>query len=387
VGLAMRYVPALDGLRALAVLLVFLYHRSGYFPGGWIGVDIFFVLSGYLITSVLVGEHETTGVISLRRFYIRRVCRLLPALVVVVCVAVAMALWFHSKRRDTEIDAAAALLYLSDYRYALFPVHGTALGHTWSLSVEEQFYLFWPLLLIVLLTWNRRVALRATLVLIVVVAVWRGFLLVISDDPFSRTYFAFDARADELLIGCALALWQPQIMTSRFLTHIWPVVVLLLTAVALKVSPSGPSLKYIDTIGYPLFGVAAAYLIVILTSDEKSYLTYLLSLPLIVAFGRISYGFYLWHYLIIHAQGYIIINRIWITFVLTLAAAVASYWLIERPFLKLGHLGVSPLRPLLIIPLPSKSEGDGEGARESGRFSVLTLWWLALAALGRVGCR
>jgi|SRR5271165_1022369 len=84
----MRYVPALDGLRALSVMLVFLTHRNVHFPGGWVGVDIFFILSGYLITSILVGEHETTGMISLPRFYMRRVCRLLPALLVVVCVAV-----------------------------------------------------------------------------------------------------------------------------------------------------------------------------------------------------------------------------------------------------------------------------------------------------------
>jgi peptidoglycan/LPS O-acetylase OafA/YrhL len=97
----MRYVPAFDGLRALAVMLVFLFHTR-HVPGGWVGVDIFFVLSGYLITSILLAEHERTGVISLRHFYIRRACRLLPALVVVVCVAVVMALCFHNRVQDTE---------------------------------------------------------------------------------------------------------------------------------------------------------------------------------------------------------------------------------------------------------------------------------------------
>lgn len=331
----MPYVPALDGLRSVAVMLVFMFHSSNMFPGGWIGVDLFFVLSGYLITSILVREHETTGIISLSRFYLRRACRLLPALIVVVCVAVAMAFWFHSQRRDTIIDAISALLYLCDYRYAFAPVVGTSIGHTWSLSVEEQFYFVWPLLLIGLLMWSRRVALFTTLALIAVVALWRGFLFAANADPFSRIYFAFDTRADELLVGCALALWQPQASPSRFLKHLWPLVVLLFVAVVLKVSPSGRLLPFTALVGYPLFSFAAAYLIVTATSDNV--LTRLLSIPLIVAFGRISYGFYLWHYLIIHIEDHLNIRRIWISFTLTLAAAVASHWLIERPFLKLGR--------------------------------------------------
>ena len=359
----MRYVPALDGLRALAVMLVFLHHTHGQlFPGGWVGVDIFFVLSGYLITSILVGEHETTGVISLSRFYMRRACRLLPALFVVVCVAIAIAFWFHYNTRNTTIDAVAALLYLADYGYVLMPAHWSFLGHTWSLSVEEQFYFIWPLLLIVLLKWSkRRIAFYATLVLIFVVAVWRGFVFVTSSDlgatsaetrAYVRIYCAFDTRADVLLIGCALALWQPQVAASRFLNRLWPAVVLLLAVVVLKVSPSGRLLRYIDLVGYPLFGASVAYLIVILTSDENSFLTYFLSLPPIVAFGRISYGFYLWHYLIVNGpvKDRLITHRTPLTFTLStfalsLAAAVASYWLIERPFLRLKLARFSTVHP------------------------------------------
>jgi peptidoglycan/LPS O-acetylase OafA/YrhL len=336
----LRYVPAFDGLRALAMMLVFLFH-TGHLRGGWIGVDIFFVLSGYLITSILVREHETTGVISLSRFYIRRVCRLLPALIVVVCVAVAMAVWFRNQQRDTEIDAASALLYLTDYRYVLMPPvgGGTALLHTWSLSVEEQFYFIWPLLLIVLLTWNRRVVFCATLVLIIIVDVWRISLFCTSSNPYVRIYFAFDARADELLIGCALALWQPQVPTFRFLSRLWPAVVLFFAVVVLKVSPwEGPLLRYIDLVGYPLFGVAVAYVIIIVRSDENSFLTCLLSLPPIVAFGRVSYGFYLWHFLFLSEPSIetrLGSHRTLPIFVLTVTAAVISYWLIERPFLRL----------------------------------------------------
>jgi peptidoglycan/LPS O-acetylase OafA/YrhL len=333
-----QYVPALDGLRAVAVMLVFLFHRSyAHFPGGWVGVDIFFVLSGFLITSILVNEHEATGAISLRRFYIRRAKRLLPALVVVVCVGVAAAVWFQNETLDTLIDAAAALLYVVDYRYAFMPVDGTGLVHLWSLSVEEQFYFVWPLLLIALLRRNRRTALCATLLLIMIVAVWRAFLSASSVGSFSRIYFAFDTRADELLIGCALALWQPRLPASGFLKHLWPVVILFFAAVVLTAPKlGGPLQQYIDIVGYPLIGATVAYLIVIVTSGESNVLTFLLCLTPVVALGRISYGFYLWHVLIIHQP--IIEDRLTYrsisTFALTLAASVLSYCLIERPLLR-----------------------------------------------------
>ena len=109
---------------------------------GWEGH--FFVLSGYLITSILLAEHERTGVISLRHFYMRRACRLLPALVVVVCFVVIMAVCFQNKVQDTESDAVEAFFYVLDYHYALMPpaaYHDTMLTHLWSLSVEEQFYI------------------------------------------------------------------------------------------------------------------------------------------------------------------------------------------------------------------------------------------------------
>src|ERR1700730_15385771 len=208
----MRYLPALDGLRAIAVMLVFLFH-TGHAAGGWVGVDIFFVLSGYLITSILLTEHERTGVINLLRFYGRRACRLLPALIIVIGVAVVIAFCLQNKVRDIEIDAVAALFYVLDYRYALMVnlTHATDLAHLWSLSIEEQFYFLWPLTLIILLeTGTRRMAFRMTLILILVVAARRVFIFANRADPSFRIYFAFDTRVDELLIGCSLAhLGQP----------------------------------------------------------------------------------------------------------------------------------------------------------------------------------
>jgi len=140
--------------------------------------------------------------------------------------------------------------------------------------------------------WNRRAAFLATLALIIIIAVWRCFLFVNSTDPSLRIYFAFDTRADELLIGCTLALWQRRdLVVARFLKPLWPVAALLLAVVVVKISNFDP----LTSLSYPLLGATAACLIVIVTSDESSLLMRLLSLSPIVALGRISYGFYLWH--------------------------------------------------------------------------------------------
>src|SRR5580704_558230 len=300
----MRYLPALDGLRAIAAMLVFLFH-TGHLPGGWVGVDIFFVLSGYLITSILLTEHERTGVINLRHFYGRRACRLLPALIIVIGVAVVIAVCLRNKVRDIEIDAVAALFYVLDYRYALMVnlTHATDLAHLWSLSIEEQFYFLWPLTLIILLkTGTRRMAFRMTLILILVVAAWRVFMFATRADPSIRIYFAFDTRVDELLIGCSLALWESRGSAARFLKPFWPV----------------------------------------------------------AAFGRISYGFYLWHYLIImelnkYLTVHSFVSRTFLLFSLSLIAAIVSYWLIERPFLHFKFSRLSSVPAPVIESLP-KSE-------------------------------
>lgn len=354
----MRYLPALDGLRAIAVMLVFLFH-TGHAPGGWVGVDIFFVLSGYLITSILLTEHERTGVINLLRFYGRRACRLLPALIIVIGVAVVIAVCLQNKVRDIEIDAVAALFYVLDYRYALMVnlTHATDLAHLWSLSIEEQFYFLWPLTLIILLkTGTRRMAFRMTLILILVVAAWRVFIFATRADPSFRIYFAFDTRVDELLIGCSLALWESRGSAARFLKPFWPVAAFLLAVVVLKFGTFNPSMLT----GYSLLGAIIAYLIVIVINDQSSFLKHMLIFPPIVAFGRISYGFYLWHYLIImelnkYLTVHSFVSRTFLLFSLSLIAAIVSYWLIERPFLHFKFSRLSSVPAPVIESLP-KSE-------------------------------
>ena len=334
----MRYVPALDGFRAVAVMLVFLHHTA-HFPG-WLGSDIFFVISGFLITSILIAEHETAGKISLLYFYFRRTCRLLPALLIVIFVAVGMALWLHSKEHDTTIDAIAALFYVLNYHYVAMvnlDQHWTALSHLWSLSVEEQFYIIWPPLLILLLKWNRKLALQTVLVGAVIIFCWRNLLFFISEPPRYHIYFALDTRADELMIGCALALWQGRSKVLQFLKPIWPAIVLSLAIVVVKLEPNELLMPW----SFFLIGLAIASIIIIIMNDERCLLTKMLSVPPVVAFGRISYGFYLWHFLIISEPAIynrFVLSRTLMSFIVTLILALTSYYCIERPIVTLGKV-------------------------------------------------
>jgi peptidoglycan/LPS O-acetylase OafA/YrhL len=339
----LAYVPALDGIRAIAILFVFLFH-AGNLRGGWVGVDMFFTLSGYLITLILTTEYEATGFIFTGQFFFRRACRLLPAASALIAVAVALSFYFNDKFHDTTIDAVAALLYVEDFRYAFSPVAGTMLGHLWSLSVEEQFYLIWPFFLIVSLSlFGRKSSFYVVIATTVFIILWRFAILSESSSPYYRIYFSFDTRIDELLIGSALALWghRPAQVILRTIKLSWPLIVIFFIAIVIEVDPVT---KWEGVSSYPLIGAATACLIVIVTTEEMAFLTQLFTLAPLVAFGRISYGFYLWHYLIIHevrTEGF---TRWYVTvlaFALTLIVSIGSYRLIEQPVLRFGRRAIA----------------------------------------------
>src|SRR4051794_13680345 len=214
-GVAERtYRPALDGLRAVAVGGVILYHLGyGWLPGGFLGVDLFFVLSGYLITGLLLDEYDRRGRIGLPAFYARRVRRLMPALLLVLLAVGAAGRvleppWSWSGRRG---DLLATLFYYANWHFiatdqsyfAEFTAQ-SPLRHAWSLAIEEQFYLVWPLLMVVLLRYARRwlpalVAAGAAASAIAMVALY-------SPAGPTRAYAGTDARAQQLLIGALLAI-------------------------------------------------------------------------------------------------------------------------------------------------------------------------------------
>ncbi len=212
------HLGGLDGLRAIAVLAVVVYHAGiGGLSGGFLGVEVFFVISGFLITALLLAEHRLTGRIDPIAFWLRRARRLLPALFFLLAVCLAFAvLVVPDEIAQLRSDALAALAYVTNWHLiageqSYFESIGrpSLFIHLWSLAIEEQFYLFWPIALAVLLLAGRRVALALTLLGAAASAVWMALQFDPSLDP-SRIYYGTDTRLTGLLLGAALAfVWVP----------------------------------------------------------------------------------------------------------------------------------------------------------------------------------
>jgi peptidoglycan/LPS O-acetylase OafA/YrhL len=341
----------LDGLRGIAVLLVVLGHAAGAFRSaeddgrskslavvfnGGLGVIIFFVLSGYLITSILMRERARTGRISLPDFYLRRAFRILPAFYVFLAVVSALALTHVVDVGAPEL--ASAGLFLHDYWSA---GNSWWLGHTWSLAVEEQFYLLWPLALI----WMRpRTASRIALGYLLVAPVLRVASYVLWPASRDHVWEMFHTRADSLLVGCLLALvpvTHPAVYERlRRLAQrpVLPVlaVALLVVSSALDVAFGG---RWSFPAGYTLMSVAAGSLVLVVVAREGgSRLQRALAWRPVVTVGLISYSLYLWQQLFlpqVETAGPSKLGEILLRVALALATATISYLLVEKPFLRL----------------------------------------------------
>ncbi|MBI4658323.1 MAG: acyltransferase [Verrucomicrobia bacterium] len=339
----------MDGLRGIAILCVLAVNCGlPFFRGGFIGVDLFFVLSGFLITALLTEEWENSGTISLRRFYRRRALRLLPALVVLLlaCCLYAACVQSPEKARTTYRETIWVLFYFANWMLAAEQAVGS-LDHAWSLSVEEQFYLVWPAVLCGLLVRGIR---RPWIILLVVslaaaAAVWRAFLWS-HGTHYLRLYYGSDTRADALSAGCLLGLlfcWKliPTTRTWRETLRVaaW-IAILFLAAIGFLVPHDSP-LLYRG--GFTLIALGAAALILQSVAVPESAIPRGLSWPLLVWIGRISYSLYIWHwpvFQILRAERLAALG--WspaLALVLRLAAvfgaACLSYYLVERPFLRL----------------------------------------------------
>ncbi len=364
---AFTYRPALDGLRAVAVLAVIVYHvHEPWLPGGFLGVDLFFVLSGFLITSLLLVEHDRTKRINLSRFWSRRARRLLPAIVillVVIAVVENQVVAEASVRAGRRSELLATLFYAANWFFiatgrSYFADYGGAspVRHTWSLAIEEQFYLLFPLIMSFGLRLKRRWMLAA-IVATLGVSGWLMAALFTPSNP-SRAYFGTDARIHQLLAGAVLAV----LLTGRYRHTIvaWsrrlliPVSGVLVAALFL-VRDDG-SFYYHG--GAVAIGLVAAALIAGL--ERPARLREALSVRPMVAVGKISYGMYLWHFPIIvwllRSSTYSPGVLLTITLVVTLVAATVSYLLVERPIRvnrKLFRLELTPRRLAYVVPIAS----------------------------------
>lgn len=348
-------VAGLDGLRTVAVVLVIVYHvKPGPLPGGSVAVDVFFTLSGFVITRLLIAEYARTGGIDLRRFYRRRWLRLGPALLTMCAVTALLSLAFPLPLFDGAWTAAA-LAAMSVVNLVRAGEAGSysdltsPLSHTWSLGVEEQFYLAWPLLLLVLLrhTTARKV-LAWVAALCVLPLLWRLALW----DPTAahRIYNGPDTRADQLLIGALAAAVLARLRADdprlavlrRWAGRLcWPAFALLgLIAWRIPIAEASAWNPVWYTAGFLVAAVLSATVVTALDLLPGSWASRLLSVGALAWVGRnLSYGMYLWHYPVIRLLSDLGVaddQLLPMGLTATVAAALASYVLVERPLLRRG---------------------------------------------------
>ncbi|QNI05122.1 acyltransferase [Mycobacterium kubicae] len=384
-------IPALDGLRAIAVALVLVGH--GGIPGvtgGFIGVDIFFVLSGFLITSLLLDELGRNGRIDLTGFWIRRARRLLPALVLMVLtVGVARDLLPYQSLTGLRSDAIAAFLWLANWRFVAqktdYFTQGappSPLQHTWSLGVEEQYYFIWPVLLIgvtlLLAARAKRYFAKttvghvrfATFVIASLGAIASAAAAIIftTDASRDRIYFGTDTRAQALLVGAAASAllvrdWSALnrgwcLVRSRWgrrIMRILPVLgLVVLAAITHFASGSAGEFRHGLLI---VVALAAALVVAPVALEQRGLVARILAWRPLVGLGAISYGVYLWHwpiFLMLNGErtGWSGLQLFAVRCAATVAAAGASWWLIEQPIRRWRPERV-PLLPLAAATVAS----------------------------------
>jgi len=365
VRLKIPYMPGLDGVRAIAVIAVILYHANlPLSDGGYLGVEVFFVLSGYLITSLLLLDWLDDGKIAFGNFWLRRARRLLPALWLLLLV---VPVWARFVAPDglprLRTDVLAALTYSTNWVYILRKVsyfeqfgRPPLLRHLWSLAVEEQFYLLWPgtFALIMLAAGNytepRRALRRFALVAVVLAAIsalWRAHLYIPYEDP-SRPYYGTDTRAAAILLGAAFAaLWMPHRLRSdgRLRSHTrlpaeivgWVGILGLLVLFA-RLADYLPFLYH----GGFLLTDAATLGVLANVTHPDTLLGRLLGKKLLRWIGLRSYGIYIWHWVFFASLRPNVdwplgkVPSFLVEVALTLAVAEASYRWLEHPIRRQG---------------------------------------------------
>jgi peptidoglycan/LPS O-acetylase OafA/YrhL len=338
---------ALDGVRGIAILLVVFEHfgtssahgTTLFRYGGFVGVTLFFVLSGYLITKLLLAEKTRRGEIDYGAFYMRRALRLLPALLAFL-IMTPIIYWAVGDPRVHQLPKSAleVFFYVGDFVRA----SGRSLAafdHTWSLSVEEQFYLVWPIVLSAILIWaaaTKRSVTKTIFALTVLAVVWR--LAAAHILGFNRVYFAPDTNAFAILFGCTLASWEnDRMQPKRALPGLgWAAVGALVACSAFpSINPSTTDLTIIRYAG-PMVALLGLTLVYAARNNNR----WLLTNPIITSFGKISYAWYLWHQMLLTlapgghpltSQGRIV------ALLVSYVAAWLSWFLVERSALKLKN--------------------------------------------------
>jgi len=369
--LSSKKLPGLDGFRMIAVMAVVLAHSgvaTDIFTARH-GVAGFFVLSGFLITWLLLKEYEKTGTVSFRDFYMRRSLRIFPAYYAFLVASISWDLF----RGNDDIHSAIlpGLFYFMNYHNALEGHSTSSLAHLWSLAIEEQFYLLWPLLFLFLMGKGKQYAIGFLIIASVVVMAWRSYSFSVLDYGASYAYNAFDTRFDNLAIGCALAFL---VQKKRFLRlmdglsgQFWmPLVTLLLLFLLRQISNS----HYAYGPGFTIDALLLAVLLMQLMRLSQGRFWVWLNNPISIYLGVISYPVYLWHGWGIQAgnklgflpEAFQICAGVLLSFML----AAGSYHILEKRFLQLKHRydrsrykGLSPPFGYSYGDLPIVTPDDG----------------------------
>jgi peptidoglycan/LPS O-acetylase OafA/YrhL len=350
-----QYIPAIDGLRAIAVIAVMLYHLGvSWIPGGFLGVDLFFVISGYVITRLLLDSIQERGGLDLRDFYMARIRRLLPPLVfMIVVTSIVVGLWAPDTTKKFLTDAPFSLfggmnwwLVFNHQDYFESSGRPPLLQHTWSLAVEAQFYLLWPLILLFVLRYFGKKVIPAAALIIAAIS---GITLMLvsfqldaaSSSKVSHVYFGTDTHSIGLFLGAALAVsWIPQnfnLQVTRraqdFIDGIGVIGFIGILATFLLIDETKPTLY---KLAFPLAGIFGTAILISIVHPASRFAPLLRS-KVLLWIGERSYAIYLWHWVIfqISRPQVDIAGENWALFILrillVLAMADISLRLVELP--------------------------------------------------------
>ncbi|HDK9379460.1 TPA: acetyltransferase [Staphylococcus aureus] len=351
----MRYMPGLDGLRAIAVLGIIIYHlNKQWLTGGFLGVDTFFVISGYLITSLLLKEYDDTGIIKLKSFWIRRLKRLLPAVIVLLMVVGTATLLLKSDNIiRVKHDIIAAIFYVSNWWYIAKDVNYfeqfsfMPLKHLWSLAIEEQFYIFFPVILVtLLLTIKKRYKIGFIFWGVSIISLGLMMFIYSINGDHSRVYFGTDTRLQTLLLGVILAfLWppfklknDPPKVVKYVIDSIGSLSFIVLILLFFIINDET---NWIYDGGFYLISILTLFIIASVV-HPSTWIAKIFSNPVLVFIGKRSYSLYLWHFAVIsfvhsyYVDGQIPVYVYFIDISLTIIFAELSYRFIETPFRKEG---------------------------------------------------
>ena len=337
-----KHVPELDGLRGIAISTVIIHHHLTpiSLSGGFLGVDLFFVLSGFLITSLLLAEFAENNRISLRNFYMRRLLRLGPALALYLIATVLIAFQTQTISIVRQLKLVAfTIFYFTNWRMALgwdMTLDPTAI--TWSLSIEEQFYLVWPLLLTACLAFKlKRRIIAGGLALVILAIVVHRYLLLEAGADLTRLYYGSDTRADALLVGCIFGLLHSKRVGLR--NNYWMATAAVISAVALALLILITEFEdpFLYRGGFTAVAIFSGLLIYAAANAPPRALSKALQFSPLVWLGHISYGLYLWHWLVVREVSLYWLGRWEGTAKLALALGIAagSFYFFERPINRL----------------------------------------------------